>query len=137
MYGGHQVPTHKRRPTGRHVADPVERSGQNVVTVTLNGTGASAAVPAIGVSPLSVPFRPPGRGGLSPLQNLTVRNNGLANLTLGAISVGGPNPSQFVKTTAKDFCPGQTLGPTRDVYGGRQIPTCERRPAERHLADPV
>ena len=63
-------------------------------------------------TPTTLSFGTLAVGSLSPLQNVTVRNDGTANLVIGTISVGGTNASQFVKTTPKDFCSGQTLAPS-------------------------
>ena len=72
------------------------------------------------------------RGGLSSVKSVTVRNDGTANLVLGVITLGGSNPSQFVKTTPKDSCSGRTLAPNatctvgvkfRPTNGGPQSAT--------------
>ena len=63
------------------------------------------------VSPTSVPFGTLAVGSVSAVQIVTVRNDGTASLLIGALSVGGANPSQFVKTAPKDLCSGRTLAP--------------------------
>ena len=81
-----------------------------VKTVTLSGTGGGAT-PVIFVSPPSLAFGTLPVGSLSTVQIVTVRNDGAASLLIGTLSVGGTNPSQFVKTAPKDLCSGRTLAP--------------------------
>jgi hypothetical protein len=89
------------------------------VTVTLSGTGSGGApVPVIFVSPTAVPFGTLAVGSVSPLQTVTVRNNGTASLILGTITLGGANPSQFTKVGSKDLCSGVTLAPTQTCTVG-------------------
>jgi hypothetical protein len=81
-----------------------------VKTVALSGTGGGST-PVISVSPPSLAFGTWPAGSLSTVQIVTVTNNGAASLVIGALSVGGANPSQFVKTSPKDLCSGRTLAP--------------------------
>jgi hypothetical protein len=81
-----------------------------VKTVALSGTGGGST-PVIFVSPTSVDFGTLPQGSLSPVYIVTVRNDGAASLVIGSLSIGGANPSQFVKTAPKDFCSGRTLAP--------------------------
>lgn len=65
----------------------------------------------IHVAPMPVPdFGNVPVGTSAPAQTVTVTNDGAANLVIGAITVGGTNPEDFVKEA--DGCSGHTLAPT-------------------------
>jgi hypothetical protein len=57
-------------------------------------------------------------GSGSALQTSTIRNDGTANLVVGAITLSGTNPDQFRKPDARDFCSGRTLAPTQTCTVG-------------------
>lgn len=69
-------------------------------------------------TPLSLPFGSVSVGTTSPTQNVTVRNDGTANLVLGALALGGANPSEFKKGATQDLCSGVTLVPTQTCTVG-------------------
>ncbi|MGE5827661.1 MAG: choice-of-anchor D domain-containing protein, partial [Micromonosporaceae bacterium] len=96
--------------------------GLNAITVTAVDTASSEGsssltvmlpypVPQIFVSPLSIPFGTVPVGSPTAVQNVTVRNDGTADLILGTVTLGGANANQFKKPVAKDLCSGQTLAP--------------------------
>jgi hypothetical protein len=66
-------------------------------------------VPDITVTPSSVDFGSTALGDTSPNQTVTVKNDGTATLSLGAISIGGSNANQFSKTA--DKCSKKNLAP--------------------------
>jgi hypothetical protein len=49
-------------------------------------------------------------GNMSSMQNVTVQNNGSADLVLGTVTRSGTSPNQFQQSN--DLCSGQTLAPT-------------------------
>jgi hypothetical protein len=82
---------------------------ENPFNVALSGTGVTAGNPEITVTPTALDFGNVALGVTSQNQIVTVKNDGTANLTLGAISVGGTNANQFSK--AADNCSKKTLTP--------------------------
>ena len=118
MHGGDQFkPTSAGAKTAT-LTIPSNDPVTSVVTVTpLSGTGG-AATPVIFVSPLSMPFGTVPVGSASTLQNVTVRNDGTADLILGTIALGGANPDQFKQAAAQDLCSGRTLAPTQTCTVG-------------------
>jgi Abnormal spindle-like microcephaly-assoc'd, ASPM-SPD-2-Hydin len=109
--------------------DPVT----SLVTVTLSGTGGG---PEIFVSPLTVPFGTVQVGGVSSLQNVTVRNDGTANLILGSLGLGGANSDQFKKAALQDLCSGVTLGPTQTCTVGIKFKPTSTGPKSATLVIP-
>jgi hypothetical protein len=87
---------------------PSNDSDENPVNVALSGTGGG---PEITVTPASIPFGTVPVGGSSGPQFITVRNDGTENLTLGALTLVGPNPGEFKIPIINDFCSNQTLAP--------------------------
>jgi len=73
------------------VADNAPGSPQ---TLLLNGTGV-AAVPAVTFSPTAPSFPATTQGTSSAPQTLTLINSGSAPLHVSAVSLAGPNPSDF------------------------------------------
>jgi hypothetical protein len=71
-----------------------------------------AGVPEISVTSLSLSFGKVAVGLASPLQGVTVGNDGTASLTLGVITLQGANLDQFKKPASKDLCSGKTIAPT-------------------------
>ncbi len=86
---------------------PSNDPDENPFNVSLTGTGgAGSGTPDVTVTPLSINF-----GSIavkkSVEQTVTVKNDGTADLTLTAITLGGTNADQFVK--ASDGCSKKTL----------------------------
>jgi 6-phosphogluconolactonase (cycloisomerase 2 family) len=73
------------------VADNAPGSPQ---TLLLNGTGVAPA-PAVTFSPNALSFPATTQGASSAPQTLTVLSTGNAPLHISAVSLGGPNPSDF------------------------------------------
>ena len=65
-----------------------------------------------------MPFGTVAVGGLTVLQNVTVRNDGTAHLILGTIALAGANPDQFKQVASQDLCSGVTLAPTQTCTVG-------------------
>jgi len=66
-----------------------------IVTIPLSGTGTSAPVPDIAVSPVSISFGSIQTGSSSVSNTVTIRNNGSATLDVSGMSLGGTNPGEF------------------------------------------
>ena len=74
------------------VADNANASPQ---TVTLMGTGAAAAAPAVGLTPNSLTFTAQVVGTTSQAQSITLMNTGNATLTISGITVSGSDAKSF------------------------------------------
>ena len=82
---------------------------ENPFNIPLSGIGgAGTGTPDVNVTPLSINF---GNVKLKKIveQTITVKNDGTADLTLAAITVGGANADQF--DTGADKCSKKTLAP--------------------------
>lgn len=79
--------------------------------VALFGTGSARPVPGISVDPDPVDFGESLVRGPGPVRRLTVTSSGTARLTLGASTVEGTNPTDFVKVTPGDNCTNKALDP--------------------------
>jgi HKD family nuclease len=77
------------------VTDNAANSPQSV---TLNGTGVTAATPAVTLSQTSVAFASQTAGTTSAATNVTLTNTGTATLSLSSIALGGTNPADFTET---------------------------------------
>src|SRR4029450_12274626 len=111
--------------------DPVT----SVVTVTpLSGPGGT---PVIFVSPLSMSFGTVAVGSTSTLQNVTVRNDGTADLILGTVALGGANPDQFKQAAAQDLCSGHTLAQTQTCTVGIKFKPTTTGAMTANLAIPI
>ena len=77
-------------------------------TVTLTGTGVSAAAPQVTLTPLSLTFASQAVGTASAAQNVNLTNSGEANLTIAGITLAGANPADYSQT---NNCP-PTLTPS-------------------------
>jgi hypothetical protein len=96
--------------------------GLNLITLTAvsptdsNEASVSLTVnlaeldPVISVTPPSLSFGTVAVGNMSSMQNVTVQNNGSADLVLGTVTRSGTSPNQFQQSN--DLCSGQTLAPT-------------------------
>jgi hypothetical protein len=82
---------------------------ENPLLVALNGTGSVVAIPDIDVSPTSKDFGSVQVTTSSAPQTFNVTNIGTANLTVGTITITGPNSNQFSKQN--DNVSGQTITP--------------------------
>jgi hypothetical protein len=76
-------------------------------TVTLSGTGTGVALASFSASSLTLANQPIST--TSTVQTETVTNTGTLNLTITAVTLGGTNASDFVKTA--DTCTGATVIP--------------------------
>ncbi len=88
-------------------------SGSCTVSMTANRSATAtftAIAPDITATPTSVAFGPVVVGSLAK-RDITLRNDGNANLVLGTLTVTGADASHFVLPVAKDLCSGQTLTP--------------------------
>jgi HKD family nuclease len=81
------------------VTDNAANSPQSV---TLNGTGVTAATPAVTLSQTSVAFASQTAGTTSAATKVTLTNSGTATLSLSSIALGGTNPADF---TESNNCP--------------------------------
>ncbi len=63
------------------------------LSIPLNGT--AVGIPNVDLTPTSLVFPEQTLGETSPIQPLTVSNNGTGNLTLNAINLSGDHPSDF------------------------------------------
>ena len=104
-----------------------------LVTVTLGGTGGGGAAPVIFVNPTTLPFGPLAVGGTSAPLNVTVTNNGTANLVLGAAGLGGTDPGQFKKGT--DSVLERHARADAVVHDRRAVQADEQRGEGRHADD--
>ncbi len=77
------------------VTDNAANSPQSV---TLNGTGVTAATPAVTLSQTSVAFASQTAGTTSAATKVTLTNSGTATLSLSSIALGGTNPADFTET---------------------------------------
>ena len=66
-------------------------------TVSLSGTGAAAAAPAITLTTASIAFPATVTAGTSVAQVVTVKNTGTAAATISSIALGGTNATSFVE----------------------------------------
>jgi uncharacterized repeat protein (TIGR01451 family) len=76
------------------VADNATGSPQ---TATLSGTGTTAPVPAVSLTPASLTFSAQSRT-TSAAQAATLKNTGSASLSISSISITGTNPTDFAQT---------------------------------------
>ena len=76
------------------IADNATGSPQ---VVTLSGTGAAAAAPAITLTPASIAFPATATAATSAAQVVTVKNTGTAAATISSIALGGTNATSFVQ----------------------------------------
>jgi Pro-kumamolisin, activation domain/Abnormal spindle-like microcephaly-assoc'd, ASPM-SPD-2-Hydin len=76
------------------IADNATGSPQ---TVSLTGTGAAAAAPAITLTPTSIAFPATVTAATSVAQVVTVKNTGTAAATISSIALGGTNATSFVE----------------------------------------
>jgi parallel beta-helix repeat protein len=81
------------------------------ITETAELVATNVTVPSVFVSSTAVNFGDVPSGNQSALQTVNVGNDGTADLTIGTITLGGSDPSEFSKTS--DNCSGQTLVPTQ------------------------
>ena len=79
----------------------------NTSVLSLTGTGASAPVPAVGLSATTLAFGGQTVGMPSAIKSVTISNTGTANLVLGTITTTGSNAADF----AANKCSGSTLIP--------------------------
>ena len=79
-------------------------------TVALTGTGAAANTPVLAVAPPSLTFTARNLNTTSAVQNVTVTNNGTANLVVAAPAAAGANAGDFLVTNgcAAPVAPGAT-----------------------------
>jgi hypothetical protein len=77
-------------------------------TVALSGTGTGVALASLSASSLSLANQPIST--TSTVQTETITNTGTVNLTITAVTLGGTNASDFVKTA--DTCTGATVTPS-------------------------
>ena len=87
---------------------------ENPFNVSLSGIGgAGTGTPDVTVTPLSINF---GNAKLKKVveQTITVKNDGTADLTLTAITVGGTNADQF--DAGADKCSMKTLTPNASCH---------------------
>jgi hypothetical protein len=80
-------------------------------SISLTGTGTTAAAPAVGFSATSLTFNGQLVGTTSAAQSVTLTNTGNAALTITGIAVSGANSGDFVQTNT---CP---TSPTTLVAG--------------------
>jgi len=86
-------------------------------TLAATGPELTVAPPALDLGTVPV-------GGKSAVHALSVRNDGAAALTLGAVALGGANADQFKKLEPQDLCSGVTLAPAEScTVGVRLKPT--------------
>ncbi len=76
------------------IADNATGSPQ---TVSLTGTGAAVAAPAITLTPTSIAFPATVTAATSVAQVVTVKNTGTAAATISSIALGGTNATSFVE----------------------------------------
>ena len=88
------------------IADNAADSPQ---TVPLSGTGTTASVPAVSLSPTSLAFGEQAVGSTSTAQTVTLTNSGQAPLSISTVSLTGTHPSDF--STSSDSCTGATVAP--------------------------
>jgi len=67
-------------------------------TITLSGTGVSAAAPQVTLTPTSLTFASQPLGSTSPAQNINLTNSGEANLTVTGITLTGANMGDYGQT---------------------------------------
>jgi hypothetical protein len=86
-------------------------TGTCSVTMTANRAASAtfSAAPDITVSPLVIEFGSGAIGTKGPGRTVTVRNDGAAPLVLGALTLDGLNPDQFLIVVAGNLCGGRTL----------------------------
>jgi len=83
-------------------------------TIALSGTGVSASQ-SLSFSATSIPFGPTTVGTWSPLQLVTMTNNGATTITISGIAVTGANASQFV--FANDCGTSLAAGASCTIHG--------------------
>jgi hypothetical protein len=80
-------------------------------TITLSGTGVSAAAPQATVMPTSLTFASQALGSTSAAQNINLTNSGEANMTVTGITLTGTNPGDYAQTnTCQPFPFTLTVG---------------------------
>ncbi len=75
-----------------------------------NRISLTLSPPDISVLPVSYDFGGVNVGSTSGIQTFTVSNDGNADLVIGAVSITGPDVSEFVMEN--DSCSGQTIAPS-------------------------
>jgi hypothetical protein len=90
---------------------PSNDPDENPLSLTLTGTGAGSgpALPDITVTPLVVSFGSMLIGAKN-VRDITVRNDGAANLVLGTATLSA-STSELKLPAAQNFCAGVTLAP--------------------------
>jgi len=95
--------------TGEHHATLIVQTDMGNVSVALTGTGVVAKIE---VTPRDLqPFGDVGVGFTSSPQQLTIANNGLTDLAVTSVTLGGANPTSFALSAA----------PTGNIAAGESV----------------
>lgn len=90
----------------------------------LSGNGMEADAPLVSIKPSSLDYGARRVGTTSTPKSVTITNSGSLDLVLGSLSIEGPHPGDFLKTS--DVCGGATLQPEAScVVGVAFAPTDE------------
>jgi hypothetical protein len=93
------------------------RSDQTVKTLpSVSAIFTVGALPDIVSRPTLKLFNPVDAGNQSMPQSVVIKNNGIADLTMGSLYIGGINASEF--SIANDRCSAQTLSPGQQATVG-------------------
>ncbi|MFZ4717819.1 MAG: choice-of-anchor D domain-containing protein [Ilumatobacteraceae bacterium] len=90
------------------------------ISIPLTGTANAVQTPALTVTPTSMAFGTITAGTTSTSQTLTIRNSGTGALRLGALVLGGTNPTQYllVASSSATACPINGTLPTANLAAG-------------------
>ena len=78
--------------------------------ITLSGTEATAAIPAVGLASTSLNFGSVNVGGSTSQPPVLLKNTGSAPLSIASIGITGPNASDFAETSTCPLASSGTLG---------------------------
>lgn len=99
------------RPTAIGARNATVTIGHNASpatsSVSLTGTGMSAPTPAAALTATTLAFNNQVLGTTSTAKTVAISNTGTATLTLGAITITGANPGDFMSTN----CSGASVAP--------------------------
>jgi len=98
--------------TAQAVISFTQNSNQSSGTaaITLSGTEATAATPAVGLASTSLNFGSVNVGGSTSQPPVQLKNTGSAALSIASIGITGPNASDFAETSTCPLASSGTLG---------------------------
>ena len=92
--------------------------------VALSGTGAEPTSPAVSLSPSSLAFGTTFLGWPVAAKTVTVTNSGDGTLTVGAVTIVGPNASEF--QVSSNTCTGASVAPGASCSIGVRLAVTSR-----------